>query len=79
MCSTFQVNDYNYLVLGGQHLVAASKEIHKDDATLFMDRWCVIYADLTDEQIMWLSHRHNVTHSCHKPMSPKDKVYRHVQ
>lgn len=54
--------------------MAASKQLHHDDPSSFDKRWCVVFSDLTDDQIMWLSHRHNVTHSFHKAMSLKDKV-----
>ena len=74
MCDLPQVNDYRYLVIGGQHLVRASQQIRLKDQSAFKTRHCVVYADVTQDQIMWLSNRHNVTHSCHKVMSLKDKV-----
>lgn len=73
---TDKLEEYEYEVLGGTHVMLASKHLHQKypDNPSYDGRVARIYVGLSDQETLWLGAMHNNTGAfCHQ-LTYKDEV-----
>ena len=71
-----KVEDYEYEVLGGTHVMLATKHLHQKypDNPSYHGRVARIYVGLSDQEALWLGAMHNNTGSFRHQLTYKDEV-----
>ena len=73
---TDKLEEYEYEVLGGTHVMLASKHLHQKypDNQSYQGRVARIYVGLSDQEALWLGAMHNNTGAFRHQLTYKDEV-----
>ena len=71
-----KLEEYQYEVLGGTHVMLASKHLHQKypDNPSYEGRVARIYVGLSDQEALWLGAMHNNTGAFRHQLTYKDEV-----